>query len=268
MDQYDMSHTYSKHITYNLARLSDLDLLIHCEQLILADQDISYNTMTDRQLLFYCEYYHRTAFPLCSQDLVSQFLQLERCLQLARPDETSVTLNESLQYSIMHAPTLMSNTLAMLVQSSSMQDIRNIAKTIFQTIDREQNLRPISFPHKFLRACLYFHPNVTRVKYHPANASHLHLAFEVLLIAHSVLQNDFEDAVPDEQARSNESNVVSAPTHVDVSPPVDSSSLSAETWADKTIEEILQLCADYKTRRCAVPVHYMNIDQFLSHYEA
>jgi hypothetical protein len=94
------------------------------------------------------------------------------------------------------------------------------------------------------------------------------IAFEVLLIAHSVLQNDFEDTVPEEQARSNESNVVSAPTHVDVSPPVDSSSLSAETWADKTIEEILQLCADYKTRRCAVPVHHMNIDQFISYCAA
>jgi hypothetical protein len=39
MDQYDMSHTYSKHINYNLARLSDLDLLIHCEQLILVRGD-------------------------------------------------------------------------------------------------------------------------------------------------------------------------------------------------------------------------------------
>jgi hypothetical protein len=63
MDQYDTSHTYSKHINYNLARLSDLDLLIHCEQLILADKEISYNTMTDNQLLFYCKYYHNTALP-------------------------------------------------------------------------------------------------------------------------------------------------------------------------------------------------------------
>jgi hypothetical protein len=168
----------------------------------------------------------------------------------------------------MHAPTLMSNTLAMLVQSSSMQDIQKIAKNIFQIIDREQNLRPISFPHKFLRACLYFHPNVTRAKYHPAYASHLNLAFEVLLIAHSVLQNDFEDTVPAEQARSNESNVVSAPTHVDILPPVDSSLLPSETWADKTIEEILQLCADYKTRRCAIPVHSMTKDQFISYCAA
>ena len=268
MDKYDTSHTYSKHINYNLARLSDLDLLIHCEQLLLADKDISYNTMTDSQLLFYCGYYHRATFSLCPQDLVSQFLPLERCLQLARPDTPSATLTESLRYSIMHAPTLMSNTLAMLVQSSSMQDIRKIAKTIFQTIDREQNLRPISFPHKFLRACLYFHPNVTRAKYHPAYANHLTLAFEVLLIAHSVLKNDFEDTVPEEQTRSNESHVVSAPPHVAVSPPVASSSLPAESWADKTIEEILQLCADYKTRRCAVPVHYMNIDQFISYCAA
>ncbi len=109
----------------------------------------------------------------------------------------------------------------------------NIAQQVFTKIERYHNLPPIPLHHRFIRACLYFHPNVTSPIFHSDYRKYLQLAFEVLKAAHDILHR-----CPDafDPAHANQLHTESYPTSVELihvpSTVLVSSRLILQTYTD------------------------------------
>jgi hypothetical protein len=257
-DRYEMSHTLSASVDDNFASMSNINVLIRCEQLSLSGQYIPYQTMTDQQLMYYCAVQFDSPFPSISQDYSTQFLFLEHCLQIARPTAHTL-LPQYLRYTIAHAWRLIMQDSDLPIQLPD--DIRSTALQVFTHMEREHDLRPIPFPSRFLRACLYFHPAITGPKYHLAYFRSLNLAFEILKSANSVLQLNSIENEPDTTSSGNSKNANDSPQHdgyasFDPDGSSDStdnnqadttfsltlsSSRGQHAWSDKTMAEVIKL---------------------------
>ena len=277
-----MSHTLSASVDDNFASMSTINVLIRCKQLSLSGQYIPYQTMTDQQLLYYCAVQFDSPFPSISQDYSPQFLFLEHCLQIARPTAHTL-LPQYLRFTIEHAWRLIMPESDLPVQLPDY--IRSTALQVFTHMEREHDLRPIPFPSRFLRACLYFHPAITGPKYHLAYFRSLNLAFEILKSANSVLQLNSIENEPDTTSSGNSKNANDSPKH-DGSASFDpdgssdstdnnqadttfsltlSSSRGQHAWSDKTMAEVIQLCAHYRRQGLSIPVTLMTSEQFSSY---
>jgi hypothetical protein len=262
------SNNLSPTTRHRIHHMDNFELYTYCELLSYAGYDIPFSEMSDDQLIFYCKYKCDALFPRrhtdvdflqpCKNDVDKRFLLVENCVRLARPDDLTIQLPEYLRYSLIYAWPFVQDADSFSQWSQSVT-VTDIAHHLFVTLEQEFNFSPIPLQQRYLRACLYFHEHVTARQYHPVYRDFLKLAFGILTSAKEWLQ-------------SNPSQSVSEPDPVYPSPetqntPTESSLNPQHTtpFADKTLQEVLDICDEYKLNGKEIPVHDMTEEQFL-HY--
>ena len=120
-------------------------------------------------------------------------------------------------------------------------DLEALATQVFVQVEKEHNLSPIPLLSRFLRACLYFHPNVTGTKYHSAYHRYLCLAFDILKAAHSVLQSLPGEHDPstddDDNSKSSADDEISESIPASTSAPPTVETETVRAWSDKSITD-------------------------------
>jgi hypothetical protein len=99
-------------------------------------------------------------------------------------------LPDFLHYAIQRAWSLVPFQSGLFSTLFPLHNALDIARQVFTTVERYHNLSPIPLHHCFIRACLYFHPNVSCPNFHSDYRKYLQFAIEVLKAAHNILHYD------------------------------------------------------------------------------